>query len=173
MAQITRVTSEALQATLRRLLPSQQGFGEDLEASNVIIPTIDLTPTAEGSQLREDLQSATDKGMTSVVGVAGATTSITSTAGFYRLVLTAVNADATATRGFNLVITDGFSATNVYIANVNKSETFNEIITYPFFVAVGNELQVVCNPSLTCYVLFKQLASVDGILSDPLGFQSQ
>ena len=41
------VTSEALQSTVRRLLPSQQGFGSDLEATNLIQPVIDLTPTAE------------------------------------------------------------------------------------------------------------------------------
>ena len=58
MAQITTVTSEALQATLRRLLPSQQGFGEDLQASNVITPIIDLTPSAEGSILPDYLQTA-------------------------------------------------------------------------------------------------------------------
>ena len=58
MAQITSVTSEALQATIRRLLPSQQGFGEDLQASNVIFPIIDLTPTAEGSVLGTNLQTA-------------------------------------------------------------------------------------------------------------------
>ena len=58
MAQLIRITSEALQATVRRLLPSQQGFGEDLEASNVIQPIIDLTPTAEGNQLPFNLASA-------------------------------------------------------------------------------------------------------------------
>jgi len=58
LPQIIRLTSEALQASIRRLLPSQQGFGLDLEATNVITPIIDLTPTAEGSELRQDLQSA-------------------------------------------------------------------------------------------------------------------
>ena len=58
MSQIIRITSEALQATVRRLLPSQQGFGEDLQASNVITPVIDLTPTAEGSQLPIDFARA-------------------------------------------------------------------------------------------------------------------
>ena len=45
MAQLINLTSEALQATIRRLLPSQQGFGEDLQATNVVTPIIDLTPT--------------------------------------------------------------------------------------------------------------------------------
>ena len=58
MAQIKSITSEALEATVRNLLPSQQGFGEDLQAQNVIVPIIDLTPTAEGSQLPTSLQQA-------------------------------------------------------------------------------------------------------------------
>ena len=58
MAQVTSVTSEALQTQIRNLLPSQQGFGEDLQASNVIVPIIDLTATAEGSALPLDLSSA-------------------------------------------------------------------------------------------------------------------
>ena len=39
MPQITPITSEALQAKIRQLLPSQIGFGEDLQAQNVIVPT--------------------------------------------------------------------------------------------------------------------------------------
>ena len=46
---ISSVTSEALQLKLRQLLPSQQGFGTDLTASNTIVPVIDLTAAAEGS----------------------------------------------------------------------------------------------------------------------------
>ena len=42
MAEIIRITSEALQATIRRLLPSQTGFGDDLQATNLITPIIDL-----------------------------------------------------------------------------------------------------------------------------------
>ena len=55
---ISTVTSEALQLKLRQLLPSQQGFGTDLSASDTIIPIIDLTEAAEGSDVRETLQTA-------------------------------------------------------------------------------------------------------------------
>ena len=47
--EIITVNSEALEATVRDLLPSQNGFGSELQASNIITPIIDLTPTAEGS----------------------------------------------------------------------------------------------------------------------------
>ena len=72
MAQITSVTSEALQALIRRLLPSQQGFGEDLQASNVIIPIVDLTSTAEGSALTSNLQTAINFGGATAISLSAA-----------------------------------------------------------------------------------------------------
>jgi hypothetical protein len=87
MAQITRITSEALQATIRRLLPSQQGFGEDLEATNVITPIIDLTPSAEGSVLTDYLQQAlAHSSQTSFNIQSAGTTNLVSTPGFYRVI---------------------------------------------------------------------------------------
>ncbi len=56
------VTSEALQLKLRQLLPSQQGFGTDLSASDTIVPIIDLTAAAEGSDVSESLQQALNFG---------------------------------------------------------------------------------------------------------------
>ena len=53
--EIITVNSEELQSTIRDLLPSQSGFGSELQASNVITPIIDLTATAEGSVLRADI----------------------------------------------------------------------------------------------------------------------
>ena len=85
MAQLIRITSEALQATIRRLLPSQQGFGEDLQASNVIQPIIDLTPSAEGSEVRQDLQTAFSFGSISQFSVRNGTGTVANTPGFYRV----------------------------------------------------------------------------------------
>ena len=76
MAQITNVTSEALQATLRRLLPSQQGFGEDLQASNVITPVIDLTASAEGSALPIELSTALAFGNTTAFSINAGTADV-------------------------------------------------------------------------------------------------
>ena len=54
------INSQELEDKIRQLLPSQGGAGAgfDLSASTQIIPIIDVTPSAEGSQLRVDLQSA-------------------------------------------------------------------------------------------------------------------
>jgi len=85
MAQLINITSEALQATVRRLLPSQKGFGEDLQASNVITPVIDLTPTAEGSVLPTSLQQAINFGGAETFSVFNNNTVIISTTGFFRI----------------------------------------------------------------------------------------
>jgi limonene-1,2-epoxide hydrolase len=87
MPEITTITSESLQAEVRRLLPSQRGFGTDLEAQNVIVPIVDLTPTAEGSALREDLQTAASFGAISTAtrdNQATGGTNVVTTPGFYK-----------------------------------------------------------------------------------------
>ena len=72
---ISTVTSEALQLKLRQLLPSQQGFSTDLSASDTIIPIIDLTGAAEGSDVPTMLQTALGIGATHDQ-VSGGTTTI-------------------------------------------------------------------------------------------------
>ena len=86
MSQIINITSEALQATIRRLLPSQQGFGEDLQASNVIMPVIDLTPTAEGSSVPANLQNASAYGSNTTFFANNSTNTLVTGGGFYRVI---------------------------------------------------------------------------------------
>ena len=85
MAQIIPIVSEALQSTIRKLLPSQNGFGEDLQAQNVIVPIIDLTPSAEGSALSTDLARAMSfTGQTAFVAANGSAV-VANSPGFYRI----------------------------------------------------------------------------------------
>lgn len=86
MAQITNIVSEALQARIRAILPSQAGFTEDLQAQNVIVPIVDLTPTAEGSSLRANLQEAVTLTQANVFEINNANTTVISTPGLWRLV---------------------------------------------------------------------------------------
>ena len=57
-----RVTTEALEKKFRDTFPSQVGaeLVDDLYASGVIVPTVDFTAAAQGSELRSDLQTAWD-----------------------------------------------------------------------------------------------------------------
>ena len=54
------INNQELEDKFRNLLPSQGGAGAgfDLSASTQIIPIIDLTESAEGSNVRADLQTA-------------------------------------------------------------------------------------------------------------------
>ena len=86
--EIITVNSETLQQQIRDLLPSQSGFGSELQASNVITPIIDLTATAEGSGLPRDLQNALAFGSNTSFSVQNATSTIIAQAGFWRVVAT-------------------------------------------------------------------------------------
>ena len=146
MAQITSVTSEALQAQLRNLLPSQQGFGEDLQASNVIVPIIDLTNTAEGSSLRQDLQTALNLGGSTAFDVQNTTTTIVNTTGFWRVNFVSTVVMGASANGFNKIsMTDGLTTKVVMLHEVDtgtsgtSSTTQGDLV---FFVRAGESITV-------------------------------
>ena len=84
--EIITVNSEALQTQIRDLLPSQNGFGSELQASNVITPIIDLTSTAEGSGLPSNLQTALAYGSNTPFNVVNGNLTLVTSPGFYRVV---------------------------------------------------------------------------------------
>ena len=175
MAQIIRITSEALQATIRRLLPSQQGFGEDLQASNVIQPIIDLTPSAEGSELRDDLASAIAFGSATAFECQNNTVNLANSPGFYRVTggvfYQKVNG---ASSSLKLQITDGLSTKEVYqiIANSSSVEPgapFNLDLT--FFLDTGETLSAVSSANAISFAgSYRQIADRYGNIVNPVGF---
>ena len=99
MPQLITITSEAIQAQIRRLLPSQQGFGIDMEASSVITPVIDITPAAEGSQLPPYLQQAYSYDSTVTIAAREAVETFDVGPGFWRINVTStLQASNTARR---------------------------------------------------------------------------
>ena len=94
--EIITVNSEELQTLVRDLLPSQNGFGSELQASNVITPIIDLTATAEGSTLRSDLQTALAFGNQTSFDARNGTTALANSPGFWRVTYTIVIKNASA-----------------------------------------------------------------------------
>jgi hypothetical protein len=179
MAQIIPIVSEALQSTIRRLLPSQNGFGEDLQAQNVIVPIIDLTPSAEGSLLSTSLQQALAFGSQTEFIVRNTTSTIITNSGFYR-VFGAVNGASipAGTTGANFSLTDGLS-TKILIAwewtnagQVGKSDMLD--FDFIVFLAAGQSL--TGNTSATACVLAgstRQIASSTGELVNPSGFVAE
>ena len=178
MAQITRITSEALQATIRRLLPSQQGFGEDLQASNVITPIIDLTPTAEGSSLPLILQTASSYDDVTAFTVGNSTSVIANTAGFWKITY-AVSLPHNTTKNLicSLQLSDGLGTKNVWKAeNYNNADvgtnSYNGEITV--YLNSGESISAVSNDAeaFICGSAI-QIADTNGVLSNPAGFSAQ
>lgn len=177
MAQIIRITSEALQATIRRLLPSQQGFGEDLQASNVIQPIIDLTPTAEGSILRQDLQSALNHGGNTAFSINSTTTAIANTPGFWRVTGTCtLTADGAGVRRAEFQITDG-TTSKIMWAFAQNANTGNEptAVSYDlvFFLDSGDTLNGFGQDAAQLRGSARQIATITGDLVNPVGYVSQ
>lgn len=177
VAQIVSITSESLQAEIRRLLPSQQGFGHDLQASNVIIPIVDLTATAEGSGLRSDLQTAWDftTGHTETSG--NNTDTLITNTGFWKVWFTAeVETDQTATVArFNL--TDGLSSKIIwdYGASTGTGSTNYPVFNQEFtiFLRAGDSLTQTTGGDAVLSTSYRNIADVNGNLVDPQGYQPQ
>ena len=178
MAQIIRITSEALQATVRRLLPSQQGFGEDLQASNVIQPIIDLTPTAEGSVVRSDLQTALALDSQTAFTVQNATTTLANSPGFWRIFGTSNVKQAGASNVINrFQLTDGFSTKTVWgqFSTVGSSTVITSLqVDFTVFLGPGESLQGVSNnTNAVIEGSYRQIADSSGNLINPSGFNPE
>lgn len=176
MAQIRQVVSETLQATIRRLLPSQQGFTEDLMASNVIQPIIDLTPSAEGSALPVDLSRALAHGSQTSITIQNATnTTIVNTTGFYRVFgdfaaqsISGVAQTATLNLfdGTTSKLLTGISTLAGSTSNQNPNLAFDFII----FLAAGESLRGSATSSAQLLCTTRQVADINGNLVNPSGF---
>ena len=112
---ISSVTSEGLQLKLRQLLPSQQGFGTDLSASDTIIPIVDLTAAAEGSDVPEFLQTASDSSVTTVLTSSATPVTIISGTGFWQIrVSSTVNLRNAIASSSTIRINNGTSTNDIW-----------------------------------------------------------
>ena len=175
MAQIISITSEALQATIRRLLPSQQGFGEDLQASNVITPVINLTPTAEGSVLDSDLARAITFDSQSAFQITGTvSTTIVNTTGFHRIFGNAsLSDDGSTDVKISFVLTDGLATKTVleYRLGSGSGNEYNDTFDFIAFFNPGESLYIQTNNGgVFATGSTRQVADVNGNLIQPAGF---
>jgi len=170
------INSQELEDKVRDLLPSQGGAGAgfDLSASTQIIPIIDLTESAEGSSLRQDLQTAMDFA-TSFNSVTDTTTTLITNTGFYRVFGTSVvGRDGDIYN--KLFLDDGSSTKTVFQdssidVSVNRETTTSVIFDFIVFLSAGISLKAETNETRsTINVSTRQIASIDGTLTNPLGF---
>ena len=170
MGQEFFINSSKLEDEVRKLLPSQGGAGAgfDLSASTTIIPIVDLTETAEGTGLREDLQSAFSFSDTTAFSITNATnTSIITNTGYYRIIGTSLMYSNNTS---NLNLFDG--ATSKNLINFGFPLAVAQIQTVPFdflvFLGAGDSLRGTATSANSIISgSFKQIASIDGTLTTP------
>jgi len=175
---ISSVTSEALQLKLRQLLPSQQGFGTDLSASDTIIPIIDMTAAAEGSDVSETLQTALNFGGATEIVCQNNTVTLANTAGFYRFVAASTIVLQSVGIEVDIEVTDGSTTKTLWKHNAGGGTAGASIsalnVDLTFWVTVGETLQIVSNSSLAkCIGSVRQIADSNGTLVQPTGFDPQ
>ena len=175
MAQIINITSEALQSTIRRLLPSQQGFGEDLQATNVVTPIIDLTPTAEGSTVPSYLQRALAFGSQTVFSAENNSSTLANSPGFWQLYgVSNIEQPSSSTHTSQFSLTDGLSTKIIWrhlmapgSAGNGDSLAFDVIV----FLRAGDSVTVSSSSSNGNIAgTYRQVADVNGNLVNPAGF---
>ena len=175
---ISSVTSEALQLKLRQLLPSQQGFGTDLSASDTIIPVIDLTEAAEGSDVRADLQSSFSFGGITAFSIQNTSSVIINNTGFYRVfgqasARTLTGSSTSATFSFS----DGTSSKNLVVFDFPATNTEShdyEMFDFLVFLTAGESFSgATTNAVVSLIGSTRQIADANGVLVNPVGFNPQ
>ena len=163
------INSQELEDKIRQLLPSQGGAGAgfDLSASTQIIPIIDVTPSAEGSQLRVDLQSALSFNDVTSFEVQNANTTIINSTGFWRIVGTN-SFNGTGRVLFNLF--DSAPTQKIINDFQNQQTTTLNIVPFDFnlFLASGDVFKIQSfTANAVCRVSIKQIADITGVLTTP------
>lgn len=175
MAQEFTINSSAIEDKINKLLPSQGGFGAgiDFSASTMVIPIVDLTESAEGSGLRQDLQKALDFAM-DFNAVTNTTTTLVTTTGFYR-VFGVSNIGNLATGTNTLFLDDGVTQKTLFKDSSNDASVNRPTTSTPFdfltFLSAGLSLKGTTNGTACILnVGTRQVADINGNLTNPLNF---
>jgi len=172
MAQEFVIKSDIIEDKINQLLPSQGGFqpGVDFSASTMIIPVVDVTEAAEGSVLRQDLQTALSHATATSYDVSNATTTVINTTGYWRIIGAVQNYMFSIGNG-KIQINDG-TTTKIVFATRNTSSGSDTFLSlrYDFIVKLeaGDSLEVSSDHArciLTGSV--RQLADLNGNLTNP------
>ena len=174
MGQEFFINAQKLEDQIRKLLPSQggQGAGFDLSASTQIIPIIDLTETAEGSNVASVLQTASSFATDSKVSSNNDIQLVANT-GYYLLRPTfTMDGRGGGSTSARIYLDDGSSEKNLWFQSISSGGTNNQLgQVFPFvaFLSAGKELRMATiGSNAILNVSFQQIASIDGTLSSPI-----
>lgn len=175
MGQEFVIKSTTLEDKINQLLPSQGGAqaGVDLSASTTIIPIVDLTESAEGSGLREDLQKSLSLTSVTSFAVNNTTTTLVNTTGYYR-VIGNFNGKSSSSGGAQgiFALTDGVTTKNLVEYTVLTSTTDNNVsesFDFIVFLPAGDSLTAQSTSTLiNLSGTTRQIADINGNLINPL-----
>ncbi len=164
------INDEKLEAKIRELLPSQggRGAGFDLSASTQIIPIVDLTESAEGSNVRQDLQTAFSLDNTNEFGINNGTADIITNTGYYRVFGVAnIVSSTSANLQCRFVFDDG--ATSKILINYFTRATTDVVpiknaFDFTVFIDAGQKLTGEAGSTVDISGAYRQIATIDGIL---------
>ena len=163
------INSQTLEDKVRDLLPSQggRGAGFDLSASTQIIPIIDLTESADGANVRQDLQTALSFNDILTSEVQNTNTDVITTTGYWRVF------GANSFNGSGRVVftlTDASATSKIFLDHQNQQTITGNIVPFDFnlFLIAGDVLNITSfTANSICRVSVKQIASLDGTLTTP------
>ncbi len=167
MSQQFRIESEQLRDKINSLLPSQArgSIGVDLSGSTTIIPIVDLTETAEGSSLRQDLQVALSHDTITSFFCNNNTITIANTPGYWRVFGNAAHGGTASVTELNLF--DGTTSKTIvnFVGTATASSTLFDFIV---FLAAGDSVRAGTNVGANFISgNARQIADISGNLVNP------
>jgi len=167
------INNQQLEDKVRKLLPSQGGAGAgfDLSASTQIIPIIDLTESAEGSNLRQDLQTSLSHNSITSFSVSNATTTVINNTGYYRVKGIVYGRAVSGTnRTVTFQLSDGSTAKNLFVIDWNAvtATSFVQSFDFNVFLEAGDSFIVISNDGfIVANGTTRQIADITGVLVNP------
>lgn len=176
MSQQFIIQSETIRDKLNSLLPSQNlgSIGVELTGSTQIIPIVDLTEVAEGSSLRQDLQTSFSLSSGTSFDFNNTTETLINNVGYF-LVAGTFSARADNATGTNFIgtlqFTDG-TTTKILSKYLMHHCPDSQVNIFPFqfnvFIAAGQSLTATSNNSLMQISgMTRQIADSTGNLVNP------
>ena len=174
MAQEFTIKSASIEDKINQLLPSQGGFqpGVDFSASTMVVPIVDLTETAEGSSLRQDLQTALSHTNATHNETENTSTTLSNTPGFYSVNINYnIKSDSVIINRATVKINDGVTDKIIWQTTTDKAGT-SYGITGDFsiiaFLGAGDSLIAQSNADkVVINTVTRQIADVNGNLTNP------
>ena len=174
MAQEFTIKSENIESKINQLLPSQGGFGAglDFSASTMVVPIVDLTETAEGSALRQDLQTSLSLTSVTSFNVANTTSTLINTTGYFRVFgnVSINSASSGSNRQVTFQLTDGTTTKQLILIQTFVQAGSQPNIPFDFVVFLEAGDSLTCTSSNTNAVsngCTRQIADISGNLVNP------